>query len=52
MNYVITERGVYRRDEGRLEFLGVPRERRIELSSPVCYAAEIAPGYFGEDVET
>jgi 5,10-methenyltetrahydrofolate synthetase len=49
MDYVVTERGVYRRDEDRLEFLGVPREQRIELSSPVCYAAEIAPGYFGED---
>jgi len=48
MDYVVTERGVYRRDEDRLEFLGVPRERRTELSSPVCYAAEIAPGYFGE----
>ncbi|MGP1679040.1 MAG: 5-formyltetrahydrofolate cyclo-ligase [Burkholderiales bacterium] len=49
MDYVVTERGVYRRDEDRLEFLGVPQERRIELSSPVCYAAEIAPGYFGEE---
>lgn len=49
MDYVVTERGVYRRDEDRLEFLGVPREQRVELSSPVCYAAEIAPGYFGED---
>ena len=50
MDYVVTERGVYRRDEGKLEFLGVPQEPRIELSSPVCYAADIAPGYFGEDV--
>ncbi len=48
-DYVVTERGVYRRDVDRLEFLGVPQERRIELSSPVCYAADIAPGYFGED---
>lgn len=51
MDYVVTERGVYRHDEDRLEFLGVPHEQRVELSSPVCYAAEIAPGYFGEDVE-
>ena len=51
MDYVVTERGVYRRDEGRLEFLGVPQARRIELSSPVCYAADIAPGYFGEDAD-
>jgi 5,10-methenyltetrahydrofolate synthetase len=49
MDYVVTERGVYRRDAGKLEFLGVPRESRIEFSSPVCYAADIAPGYFGDD---
>jgi len=49
VDYVVTERGVYRRDEGRLEFLGVPQPRRVEFSSPVCYAAEIAPGYFGEE---
>jgi 5,10-methenyltetrahydrofolate synthetase len=51
MDYVVSERGVYRRDADKLEFLGVPREPRIELSSPVCYAADIAPGYFGEDAE-
>jgi 5,10-methenyltetrahydrofolate synthetase len=49
VDYVVTERGVYRRDGDKLEFLGVPREPRIEFSSPVCYAAEIAPEYFGED---
>jgi 5-formyltetrahydrofolate cyclo-ligase len=49
MDYVVTERGVYLRDAAKLEYLGAPRERRAELSSPVCYAAEIAPGYFGED---
>ena len=49
MDYVVTERGVYQRNVGKLEFLGVPQEQRIELSSPVCYAAEIAPGYFGDD---
>lgn len=53
MDYVVTERGVYKRNSGRdadkLDFLGVPRKQRIELSSPVCYASEIAPGYFGDD---
>ena len=53
VDYVVTERGVYKRDcerdQGQLEFLGVPQEPRMELSSPVCYAAEIAPGYFGEE---
>ena len=55
MDYVVTERGVYRRDcadEGKLEFLGVPQAQRIELSSPVCYATDIAPGYFGEEPES
>ena len=49
VDYVVTERGVYQRNDGKLEFLGVPQEQRVELSSPVCYAAEIAPGYFGDD---
>jgi 5,10-methenyltetrahydrofolate synthetase len=50
MDYVVTERGVYRRDEDRMEFLGVPSDAKgSSLSSPVCYADEIAPGYFGED---
>ncbi|MBE0614085.1 MAG: 5-formyltetrahydrofolate cyclo-ligase [Burkholderiales bacterium] len=52
VDYVVTERGVYQRDRDKLEFLGVPQEPRVELSSPVCYAAEIAPGYFGEAPET
>jgi 5,10-methenyltetrahydrofolate synthetase len=52
MDYVVTERGVYRRDADKLAFLGVPREPRVELSSPVCYAADIAPGYFGEDFQS
>ena len=51
VDYVVTERGVYQRDGDRLEFLGVPQAQRVELSSPVCYAADIAPGYFGEDPE-
>lgn len=50
MDYVVTERGVYRRDEDKLEFLGVPSDAKgSSLSSPVCYADEIAPGHFGED---
>jgi 5,10-methenyltetrahydrofolate synthetase len=50
VDYVVTERGVYRRSDGKLEFLGVPRPPgATPLSSPVCYAAEIAPGYFGDD---
>jgi 5,10-methenyltetrahydrofolate synthetase len=50
MDYVVTERGVYRRDGDRLEFLGVPSNAKgSSLSSPVCYADELAPGYFGDD---
>lgn len=50
LDYLVTERGVYRRDGERLEFLGAPPEGAAsERASPVCYAAEIAPGYFGED---
>jgi 5,10-methenyltetrahydrofolate synthetase len=49
MDYVVTERGVYRRDDDKLEFLGVPSNvRGSSLSSPVCYADELAPGYFGD----
>ena len=55
MDYVVTERGVYRRndsrrDDGKLGALGVPSDAKgSSLSSPVCYADEIAPGYFGEE---
>lgn len=53
MDYVVTERGVYRRDDGKLLYLGVPGNAKgSSLSSPVCYADEIAPGYFGEEPET
>jgi 5-formyltetrahydrofolate cyclo-ligase len=53
VDWVVTERGVYRRDGGRedgsLAFLGEPPAGEAsELASPVCYAGEIAPGYFGE----
>ncbi len=49
VDYVVTERGIYKRNDGKLEFLGVPQEQRSELSSPMCYAADIAPGYYGDD---
>ena len=53
VDWVVTERGVYRRDGGRdggkLVFLGAPPAGEPSaLASPVCYASEIAPGYFGE----
>ena len=40
MDYVVTERGVYRRDADSLAFLGAPEMRGSELASPVCYADE------------
>jgi 5-formyltetrahydrofolate cyclo-ligase len=50
LDYLVTERGVYRRDGARLEFLGAPPAGEASSrASPVCYAAEIAPGYFGDD---
>jgi 5,10-methenyltetrahydrofolate synthetase len=49
VDWVVTERGVYRRDGGKLVFLGEPPAGEpSKLASPVCYADEIAPGYFGE----
>jgi 5-formyltetrahydrofolate cyclo-ligase len=49
VDWVVTERGVYRRDGDRLAFLGEPLAGEPSaLSSPVCYANEVAPGYFGE----
>jgi 5-formyltetrahydrofolate cyclo-ligase len=49
-DWVVTEKGVYRRDGDKLAFLGAPPEpgEPSKLASPVCYATEIAPGYFGE----
>ena len=44
MDYVVTERGVYRRDPEGLVFLGEPDPGVGTLSSPVCYADE---NYFG-----
>lgn len=41
MDYVVTERGVYRRDDARLAFLGAPEPQGdAALASPVCYADE------------
>ena len=49
MDWIVTERGVYRRDPGGLVFLGdaTPGPPGA-LASPVCYADEIAPGHFGD----
>jgi 5,10-methenyltetrahydrofolate synthetase len=43
VDYVVTERGVYRRDEEGLAFLGEPPgdDEPSPLSSPVCYAGEV-----------
>jgi len=49
VDWVVTERGVYRRDGDKLAFLGeVFAGEPSTLASPVCYAAKISPGYFGE----
>ena len=49
MDWVVTERGVYRRDPSGLAFLGEPASGAPSaLASPVCYADEIAPGYWDE----
>ena len=49
VDWVVTERGVYRRDQDKLEFLGeTPAGEPSALASPVCYANQIAPGHFGE----
>jgi 5,10-methenyltetrahydrofolate synthetase len=48
MDWIVTERGIYRRDGARLEFLGAPLAGEPSaLSSPVCYAGEVDPKYFG-----
>jgi 5-formyltetrahydrofolate cyclo-ligase len=45
VDFVVTERGVHRREADGLHFV----DAASGLSSPVCYAAEIAPDYFGPD---
>ena len=47
MDFVVTERGIYERGGGELAFLGAPGAGGNTLASPVCYAAEIDPDYFG-----
>jgi 5-formyltetrahydrofolate cyclo-ligase len=45
MDWVVTERGTYRRDPEGLVFLGEPVAGEPgALTSPVCYAAEVDPG--------
>lgn len=39
LDYVVTERGVYRRDASELVFLGAPGPTS-DMASPVCYADE------------
>ncbi len=52
MDWVVTERGVYRRDPSGLVFLGEPAAGEPgPLASPACYADEIARGFFGEPEE-
>ncbi len=47
MDWVVTERGIYRRDPEGLMFLGEPvAGEPSTLASPVCYAAEVDPGRF------
>ena len=43
VDYLVTERGVYRRDPEGLAFLGAPQagDDPSSLSSPVCYAGDI-----------
>lgn len=48
VDFVVTERGVYRREPEGLRFLDYSQG----FSSPPCYAGEMAPGYFGEDTKT
>jgi 5-formyltetrahydrofolate cyclo-ligase len=40
MDYLVTERGVYRRDAEGLVFLGEPDQGSGSLASPVCFADE------------
>jgi 5-formyltetrahydrofolate cyclo-ligase len=52
MDWVVTERGTYRRDPEGLVFLGEPIAGEPgALASPVCYVAEVDPGHFSEGKE-
>jgi 5-formyltetrahydrofolate cyclo-ligase len=49
MDWVVTERGVYRRDPEGLAFLGeAVAGEPSALASPVCYMDEIAPEHFDD----
>jgi 5,10-methenyltetrahydrofolate synthetase len=48
VDFVVTERGVHRREPHGLKFLDNPQG----FSSPACYAGEIAPDYFGGEPKT
>jgi 5-formyltetrahydrofolate cyclo-ligase len=50
MDWVVTERGTYRRDPDGLAFLGEANAGEPSaFASPVCYAAEIDPALYDED---
>jgi len=50
VDYVVTELGIYRRDEGGLVFLGAPVPSEASpLASPVCYAGEADPNRAGQE---
>jgi 5-formyltetrahydrofolate cyclo-ligase len=52
MDWVVTERGTYRRDPEGLVFLGEPTAGEPgALASPVCYAAEVDPDRLGTGKE-
>jgi 5-formyltetrahydrofolate cyclo-ligase len=52
MDWVVTERGTYRRDPEGLVFLGEAMAGEPGASaSPVCYADEVDPGHFGAGKE-
>jgi hypothetical protein len=52
MDWVVTERGTYRRDPEGLIFLGEALAGEPSpLASPVCYADEVDPGHFGAGEE-
>ncbi len=46
LDFLVTERGLYERVGGVLQYRGAPPPG---YSSPACLAGEIAPGYFGEE---
>ncbi|HMJ50285.1 MAG TPA: 5-formyltetrahydrofolate cyclo-ligase [Burkholderiales bacterium] len=49
MDYIVTERGVYERSDGKIELLSRHGQNAEpgQYSSPPCYAKEISPDYFG-----